>query len=109
MPLCESVKTFQENGASREDEQCSSSTAQTEDEGVKLLQREIAHRECCNPQVGRTWSFAYPGGPTRARFAAVVMVGILVCVTACIVLFHPHKVSSLAVPVKRCMYWDSSS
>jgi hypothetical protein len=103
------VNPFQEKDESREDELCSSSTTQTEDEGLALLQRETAHREWCNPRAGRTWSFSYPGGPTRTRFAAILMVGVLVCVTACIVLFHPHKSSLFVVPVRRCMYWNSAT
>nr|AQQ11874.1 squamosa-promoter binding protein-like protein [Phyllostachys edulis] len=110
-----SVPLAKENtGASSEYDLNPTNADCQEEESVPLVTKTVSHRQCCHPEMNARWlnpaSVAtFPGGAVRMRLVTTVVVAAVLCFTACVVLFHPHRVGVLAAPVKRYLSSDSSS
>uniref|UniRef100_A0A0A9ESR2 Uncharacterized protein n=1 Tax=Arundo donax TaxID=35708 RepID=A0A0A9ESR2_ARUDO len=77
-----------------------------EEDTVPLVTKDVSHRQCCHPDMNTRWLkpslvITFPGGATRMRLLTTVVVAAVLCFTAFVVLFHPHRVGVGAAPVKR--------
>ncbi|OAY78660.1 Squamosa promoter-binding-like protein 9 [Ananas comosus] len=104
--------TSQKEGAIGGDEQCAPTTTSQEDETVALLTKDVAHRQCCSPQLSakwrhRPWTLTLSSNVMKRHVAMVVMVSVVMCLTTCIVLLHPHKAAKFAVSIRRCLFGGS--
>lgn len=77
-----------------------------EEETVPLVTKKVSHRQCCHPDMNTRWLkpslvITFPRSATRMQLLTTVVVAAVLCFTACVVLFHPHRVGVLAAPVKR--------
>lgn len=91
-----------------------SANTASEEENMPLVTRDVSHRHCCQPDMNDRWLkpslvVKYPAGATRMRLGMTIAIAVVLCFTACIVLFHPHGVGVLASPVKRYLSSDSAS
>jgi hypothetical protein len=91
-----------------------STSAACEEVTVPLVTKDASHRQCYHPGISARWLkrsqvITFPGGATRMRLLTTVVVAAVLCFTACVVLFHPHRVGVLAAPVKRYLSRDSAS
>jgi hypothetical protein len=104
---------LQNTGPGGHNDLISTSAACEEEVTVPLVTKDASHRQCCHPDVSARWLkrsqvITFPGGATRMRLlTTVVVAAVLLCFTACVVLFHPHRVGVLAAPVKRYLSRDS--
>lgn len=103
---------LQKEGAIGGDEQCAPTTTSQEDETVALLTKDVAHRQCCSPQLSakwrhRPWTLTLSSNVMKRHVAMVVMVSVVMCLTTCIVLLHPHKAAKFAVSIRRCLFGGS--
>ncbi|XP_072984031.1 squamosa promoter-binding-like protein 9 isoform X2 [Typha latifolia] len=110
-PLC-LPSLHQEEGARNEDDLCSTTALQVDD-NIPLVTKDVTHRQCCYPRPGvkwhgRSWDLSFPNSVMRTRIAVVLMVSVVMCFTACIILLHPHKAGVFAVTMRRCLFGDST-
>uniref|UniRef100_A0A0A9B7E5 Uncharacterized protein n=1 Tax=Arundo donax TaxID=35708 RepID=A0A0A9B7E5_ARUDO len=92
----------------------STDAAREEEVTVPLVIKDVSHRQCCHPDMNARWLtpslvITFPGGAMRMRLLTTVVVAAALCFTACVALFHPHRVGVLAAPVKRYLSSDSAS
>uniref|UniRef100_J3M734 SBP-type domain-containing protein n=1 Tax=Oryza brachyantha TaxID=4533 RepID=J3M734_ORYBR len=101
-------------GSSGEHDLRSTNVASGEEENMPLMPKSLPHRQCCHPDINARWLSPasigiLPGGAMRMRLVTTVVITAVLCFTACVVLFHPHRVGVLAAPVKRYISRNYSS
>ncbi|KAL5202621.1 hypothetical protein ABZP36_013573 [Zizania latifolia] len=101
-------------GASGDFDLHSTNAASGEEENMPLVTKAISHRQCCHPDINARWLNpasigTFPGGAMRMRLVTTMVIAAVLCFTACVVVFHPHRVGVLAAPVKRFLSGDYSS
>ena len=103
-----------QNVAPRDEFGLQSTSAECEEEeSVPLVtNKAVSNRQCCHPEMNGRWlnpalAAPFPGGAMRMRLVTTVLVGAVLCFTACVAVFHPDRVGVLAAPVKRFLFSDS--
>ncbi|VAH07334.1 unnamed protein product [Triticum turgidum subsp. durum] len=102
-----SVPLGKENVTASDDFCLPSTNAECEEEvSVPLVTNEaVSHRQCRAPEMNARWLnpalvAPFPSGMMRTRLVATVAVAAILCFTACVAVFHPHRVGVLGAPVK---------
>ncbi|CAD5181447.1 unnamed protein product, partial [Musa acuminata subsp. malaccensis] len=76
------------------------------DVNVPLVTKEIVDRRGChqNPVFKPSLDDIFSNKIMRTRFPLFVVVSVVLCLAACIILFHPHEAGEFAISVRRCMF-----